>query len=101
MRAWAETRDIAFGLRAYYVDNELWPDGDLVKICATLRGDNPRLSVYVGKVPRDATGVFVDPWGTPYRIDLKQPDGPRIHSCGPNLHDDAGTAGSDDITSWR
>lgn len=101
MLAWAETRDIAFGLRAFHADNEQWPEGDASKICAMLRGDNPTLKIYVGNVRRDATGVFVDPWGMPYRIDLTQPDGPRIHSFGSNQRDDGGVAGSDDIVSWR
>lgn len=101
LQAWVDTRDIAFGLRSFYADNEKWPASDLIKICAALKGDNPTQKIYVFEVPRHPTGVFVDPWGTPYLIDLNRPDGPRVYSCGPNKTDEAGEASTDDIASWR
>jgi hypothetical protein len=46
-------------------------------------------------------GELVDPWRSPYHIDLKDPYDPRVHSFGPNLRDDHGAESSDDIVTWR
>ena len=48
----------------------------------------------------NAAGEFLDPWGTPYRIDTSNPEFPRIYSAGPDKMDSGGAAGSDDIASW-
>ena len=71
----------------------------------TLRGANPRKIVFFDGKPtakfNSPQGAFLDPWGTPYRIDLSNPEEPRVWSCGPNRRDEGGAKGSDDIVSWR
>jgi hypothetical protein len=66
-------------------------------------GANPRKIVFieVRETRINTQGEFVDPWGTPYRIDVSKPDAPRVWSCGPNRKDENGADGSDDIVGWR
>ena len=67
------------------------------------RGGNPRKIVFFEARPSsyNAQGAFIDPWGTPYVLDLSKPEAPRAWSCGPNRRDEGGAKGSDDIVSWR
>lgn len=46
-------------------------------------------------------GELVDPWRSPYQIDLKDPYNPKVYSFGPDQRDNGGAEGSDDIVTWR
>jgi hypothetical protein len=66
-----------------------------------LAGINPQGIVFF-KAPYSrfsSEGELVDPWRTPYQIDLKDPYNPRVYSFGPNLRDDHGAPNSDDVVA--
>ena len=69
------------------------------------RGGNPRKIVFFEARPTscNAQGAFIDPWGTPYVLDLSKPEALRVWSCGPNRRDieGGGRQDSDDIVSSR
>ena len=76
-----------------------YPEGTTAEICALLlgrdvRGQNPKQLGYIDAQANElnASGEFVDPWGTPYRIIIHS--APRVYSCGPNKIDEGG-AGDD------
>ena len=103
----AEARSFVDGLltatNAYATEYGSPLSGTPAQILATLRGDNPRKIIFFDTLPRqiNAQGELIDPWGTPYRFDLSDPQKPRIWSCGRNRKDEDGAEGSDDIVSWR
>jgi len=98
-----DVTDLTAALRAYFIEYQAFPTGDAAAIVASLRGENPRKITFLETNPNriNATGEFFDPWGTPYRIDLTNPRGMRVWSCGRNCRDEGGAKGSDDIASWR
>lgn len=95
---------LVVAVRGFIAENGRAPTGTLAQIAALLRGEdvggqNPRRLDYVVARLREmnAAGEFIDPWGTPYRIQTA-PE-PRAYSCGPNRRDEAGEG--DDICSWK
>ena len=95
---------LAVALDGYAREKGGYPQGTTGTICALLRGEsvdgqNPHRLDYVEAASYEinASGEFVDPWGTSYRISSNP--GARVYSCGPNRIDEQGKA--DDITSWR
>ena len=104
-RAQRDVEEIAFALRGFLGLYGHYPEGDAAAIAAALTGKNPA-GQSPDKVPAieassqelSAKGEFVDPWGTPYRINVET-DSPRVYSCGPNRTDEYGKG--DDITSWK
>ena len=103
----AEARTLVLGLaaaaKAYATEYGAPVSGSPAQIMATWRGDNPRKIVFFDAYPSsfNAQGEAVDPWGTPVRFDLSDPQKPRVWSCGGNRKDESGAEGSDDIVSWR
>jgi hypothetical protein len=90
-------------LRFYKEEYGAFPAGDAAQILAALRGRNDReIIIYEARSGTvNPKGELIDPWGTPYRFDLSDPEKPRVWSCGKNRRDDGGAEGSDDIPSWR
>jgi hypothetical protein len=90
-------------LKQYQVEYATLPIGNAAEIMNALRGENSRKIIFFDGKPTafNAQGAFLDPWGTPYRIDLSKPEAPRVWSCGPNRRDEGGAKDSDDIVSWR
>jgi hypothetical protein len=81
-----------------------YPTGSYADVCALLRGEsragqNPKKLDYIEAAPGEmnAAGEFVDPWGSPYRIDTESKL--RVYSIGPNKTDDKGTG--DDLGDWQ
>jgi hypothetical protein len=69
---------------------------------AALAGSNPSKTVYLPISDKQyQAGKFVDPWGTPYRIDTSNPDFPWMYSFGKNKIDEGGAPASDDVASWQ
>ncbi|HWB60612.1 MAG TPA: hypothetical protein VG733_14050 [Chthoniobacteraceae bacterium] len=101
LRAAEEARRIVAALRAYCTANHVMPAGNAAQIAAALCGDNKQKQEYLqAKIPKNKAGELVDPWGTPYRIQILNPEIPRAYSCGPNKKDEGGETGTDDIVSW-
>lgn len=92
-RARHDVKELLLGLRAYEMEFGKRPDGSLAQICAALRGQNPAQEAVVESYQINGAGEFVDPWGTPYQIDVKKQV--RVLSFGPNRIDDQGEG--DDI----
>jgi len=95
---------LVLALNGFAKENGRYPKGTLAEIAALLRGEdvrgqNPKRLDYIESTTGElnAAGEFIDPWGTPYHINI---DGaPRVYSCGPDRADEYG--GGDDISSWR
>ena len=90
-------------LKQYHVEYRAMPPGNHAGILAALRGNNPRRIVFFETLPEkfNTRGQLIDPWGTPYQIDVSNPAFPWAYSFGRDTRDDGGAPGSDDITSWR
>jgi hypothetical protein len=103
VRARNEAATIVMAVRAYLLDYDSLPAGDGVQIMNALRGNNPKKTIFFeARLDRyNARGEYLDEWGTPFRIDVSDPDQPRAYSCGKNTRDEGGAEGSDDIPSWR
>lgn len=90
-------------IKSYYAEWGTMPSGDSAAILASLRGSNPRHIefIYVSEKQRDIQGHFLDPWESPYRIDVSDPKNPKVWSLGKNKIDEHDDPKSDDICSWR
>ena len=90
-------------LRNYRDEYGELPAGAGLDIIKALRGNNPRRIVFIDFRDKqfDAAGRLLDPWGSPYRIDVSDPDHPRVYSPGKNKRAEPGVAPSDDVCSWR
>lgn len=95
---------LAIALDGFATEQGEYPRGETAQICQLLLGhsidgQNPRRLDYVevNAYEENARGEFVDPWGTPYRIQLSP--SVRVYSCGPNHVDDQ--TGGDDIVAGR
>lgn len=95
--------EIINALKAYRTEYGKNPDGDAAEIVKALRGKNPRHTVFMEVPPeRISPGSgYLDPWDSAYKIDISNPDKPRVYSFGKDKHDDGGAEGSDDVVSWR
>lgn len=81
----SETRGIAGGLQQYYETFQSYPEGGNREIAKALFGDNPRKLRILNWPERrlSADGEFLDPWGTPYQIQVTR-EKIEIRSAGPN-----------------
>jgi hypothetical protein len=101
---------ISAAVKSYQVEYEMPPSGKHAAMLRALLGDNPRKIVFVDvdpvknpNVPKNglANGLWYDPWGSPYRIEVSDPKNPRVWSPGKNKKDEPDDPHSDDICSWR
>ena len=99
----AQSAQLIAALQRYAREYGAPPTGQAPQALRKLRGENPRRIAFFKATARayDSQGELLDPWGTPYRFDLSDPQNPRVWSCGKNRRDDGGAEGSDDIPSWR
>lgn len=103
----AEARQVvqllSVAIKAYNTEYGTPLAGSPSEILAALRGRNLR-EIDFFDMRQDAfnsQGEVMDPWGTPYRFNLSDPQQPRVWSCGGNRKDENGAEGTDDIVSWR
>jgi len=105
--AWAkdEVTALVTAIKACQTEYGAMPSGDSVAILKTLQGDNPRkiqfFAASQGPKYFDAAGHFLDPWKTPFRIDISDPANPKVWSAGKNKKDAPDDPNSEDICSWR
>jgi hypothetical protein len=94
--------NLAAAIRQFTTEYGLPPSGSQAEIMNALFGDNARKIMFFETNPKwiSPAGEFLDPWGTPYRIDLSDPVKPKVYSCGKDKHDDGGADHSDDIRNW-
>ena len=59
-----------------------FPDGDNAVIFRTLMGSNLLHLPFLGPGPTNASSEWIDPWGTPYRIELLGQSNSLVHSAG-------------------
>ena len=96
--------ELRLALKAYESEYGSYPQGSYPQICRTLLGDNPKKIHFFERDPKrvNAQSEIIDPWGTPYRIDLSpHPTAPRIQSAGKNRTFEPRTKESDDYYSWQ
>jgi len=72
--------------KAYYAEYGSYPAGDNAAIVRQFRGDNPHKTVFLEVESRDlsSSGEVIDPWGTPYKFELRGGKPPVIRSAGPD-----------------
>jgi len=70
-------------------------------VIRTLEGDNKRNVVFLEIKPQNISndGYFLDPWGTPYVLNLVNPSNLWAYSFGKNKIDEGGNG--DDVASWK
>ena len=107
VRAKQDVAHIVEALKEYYYVMHTMPKGGNGKIIETLINSSPtKGSTVFLTLSRESVAKFnkvgklLDPWDTPYRIDVSNPKFPWAYSCGPDKKDDGGAPGSDDIVSW-
>lgn len=90
-------------IKAYRIEYGTLPLGDEIAIISILQGKNARAIVffYAPVKQFDPQGRFLDPWKSPYRMDLSDLANPKIWSPGPNKKDEPDDPKSDDIRSWQ
>ncbi len=98
-----ELNQIHAALKFYIAEFGIPPIGGSAQIMAALQGGNPRHIVcFEADAKRfNSLGEFLDPWGTPYRIDASNPEFPWAYSFGKNTTDEGGAESSDDVSSWQ
>jgi hypothetical protein len=64
----------------------MYPTGAPAIVLKTLLGDNPRRIAFLNINPRsiNSNGEYVDPWGTPYKIEIGGETNVFVRSAGPN-----------------
>jgi type II secretory pathway pseudopilin PulG len=94
--------NLSAALQSYDTEYGSLPTGTNAEIMNALRGANPhKIAFFESRADRfDKIGAFLDPWGTPYHIDLSDPKVPKVHSSGKDKIDNGGESGFDDIASW-
>ncbi|MDQ3620968.1 MAG: hypothetical protein M3463_00540 [Verrucomicrobiota bacterium] len=72
-------------LGQYYQTFNEWPQGNNREVAAALLGENPKKTVFLGwhKSETNSDGELLDPWKTPYYIQITG-DKIEIRSAGPN-----------------
>jgi type II secretory pathway pseudopilin PulG len=90
-------------LRNYIAEYGAPPTGAAAKIMTALRGNNPQKIVFFEASANrfNRFGEFLDPWGSPFRIDTSNPEQPWAYSFGGNRIDEGGIESSDDIATWH
>ncbi|HWB60611.1 MAG TPA: hypothetical protein VG733_14045 [Chthoniobacteraceae bacterium] len=92
-----DVRDLVAEAMDYYQVKHIVPAGSIAELVAEISKHDMTAE---RKSRLNSAGQFLDPWGTPYRIDVSNPKFPWAYSCGPDKKDDGGAPGSDDIVSW-
>jgi hypothetical protein len=104
LRAKQSTTVLAAMLKQYRVEYDRYPEGDHAAILRALRGDNPQHIIFIEDQDQklDRQGLWLDPWGSLYRVDVSTADAPpRVWSPGKDKLDDPDNSLSDDVVSWR
>ena len=73
----------------------------LLEVTKYVEGDNKRNVVFLEIKPQNISndGYFLDPWGTPYVLNLVNPSNLWAYSFGKNKIDEGGNG--DDVASWK
>ena len=81
-----EIQNFALAIEAYESSYGTLPAANDANIVDVLRGRNPRGVVFLqaGSRSFDSTGVFIDPWQTPYEIEKATTNSWSIRSAGVN-----------------
>ncbi len=98
-----EVAQICTALKYHLTEFGSLPSGDNAQIMTVLRGANSRSIVFFEAAANrfNARGEYLDPWKTPFHIDVSNPTFPWSYSFGEDTKDNGGVPESDDIPSWR
>ena len=101
-----DVHKIASAVRAFQKAYRSPLNGDHISIIRTLRGDNPRNIEFLKIEPErlNSQGEFLDPWGTPYKIEASRVYECYVSSAGSNKIFEPNVQGVDDIyviASWE
>jgi hypothetical protein len=101
IRAHTDTVNIAAAIHAYSNEYGSLPPGNDVELIRALLGDNPRKIVFYATRASglSAAGDLLDPWGTPYHLDLSDPKNPKVYSFGKTKRAEVGA--EDYICNWK
>ena len=80
-----EMRSVKVAMTQYKAEYSCYPTGELDVVISTLAGENPRKIIFLDwyETPQDRSKKVVDPWGTPYRIQIA-PDTVVVLCAGPD-----------------
>ncbi len=97
----AELSMLITAAKAYQVEYGVPLEGDSIAQIQTLQGNNPRKLLFIEINPKEMSkeGLFFDPWGTPYVLNLTNPSNLWAYSFGKNKIDEGGNG--DDVASWK
>ena len=103
VQAKTDATQLLAAVTAYHKDYGTMPSGDSLEILLSLHGNNTRKIVFIEFYGKQiyGQGSFLDPWKSPYRIDVSDPKNPKVWSLGKNKIDEHDDPKSDDICSWR
>jgi hypothetical protein len=100
-QATSDVRWFRTAISAYTSEYGQPPAGTQQNILKALQGDNPRRIVFMERSPEMnlKDGLFLDPWGIPYKAEFSQDGFPWVYSAGENKVDEWGHG--DDVASWQ
>lgn len=101
--AYSDVRELSAALHAYWMNNGKYPLGGESAIFRELTGRGADKKVYIDWMPKRLSlkeERFLDPWGTPYRIQI---DGEKvsIRSAGRDRKFAADGQGNDVVFDWE
>lgn len=67
-----EIRSLKMALNQFKAEYSFYPTGELDAVVSALSGGNPRKLIFLEwfRTPQDRGNRAVDPWGTPYRLQM-------------------------------
>jgi len=100
-QATSDVRWFRTAISAYISEYGQEPTGTQQNILKALQGDNPRRIVFMEVSPKMnlKDGLFLDPWGVPYKVEYSLDGYHWVYSTGANKIDEGGHG--DDVTSWQ
>jgi type II secretory pathway pseudopilin PulG len=79
-----ELASLRLAAHAYRMEFGQFPTGNVSQVCVALAGHNPRQIIFILFPPEkiQPDGAFLDPWGSPYRIEFPTPTNVIASSAG-------------------
>ncbi|MEO8204937.1 MAG: hypothetical protein ABI615_02065 [Chthoniobacterales bacterium] len=107
MQAYVQVAAMEYALQQYYKEYGAFPEGKGSSFLHALMGGGGRkidflhVPAYAPRRGGVSNGSYLDPWGSPYQVNLSRPGRPLIFSPGPNKKVEINDPNSDDIRSWQ
>lgn len=102
-RAAFDVSQLRSAMRSFYTEyGKPPPPGEAATVAALIGANEKRIVFFEADPSRlNKAGEYLDQWGTPFRIGVRDFVEPWAYSFGKNRIDEGGAEGTDDVSSWR